>query len=99
MSKYNSQHPNKKLECYPCNCPDCDGFHNCDYSHMKHGDIRKCNVCGKKYRFIPLTDADIESQLKLLKNSPKIEEHRRRMYDPENRRRSGKFITLKPAYK
>ena len=84
--------PDKSLDCYPCLCPDCPGYHMCDffYDHLSYGQEASCEVCGYAVRYEPFTDEDMEE--KDLPQSLKD-----RFYNGATV--GGKYVTLVKRYK
>lgn len=92
--KYDSDHPDKSQECYPCSCPDCPGYHECDFIRKvkAYGESGSCDVCGYSARYEPFTVEDIEGGIGHFSQSIKD-----RFYAGEPV--GGKFVTITKHYK
>lgn len=83
---YSSDNPDTSQPCYPCSCPDCPGFHECDFyfTPKKWGDVLHCDVCGTTVRYEQLTTEDITTF------NPNLTEERKEQL----RLNGGKFVKI-----
>lgn len=86
--------PDKTLDCYPCYCSDCPGYHMCDfyYQNLNYEQEASCEVCGRVVRYAPFIAEDIEKSETVVPQSTKTLFY-------EGRPVGGKCVTLIKPYK